>query len=73
MAKLIIDGTDHGIHAFVVQLRSLIDHKVVPGTWYKNLITYIKLKCKFKELKSETLVESSDSMLQTMAILNSTG
>ncbi|RNA34484.1 peroxisomal acyl-coenzyme A oxidase 1 isoform X2 [Brachionus plicatilis] len=31
MAKLIIDGTDHGIHAFVVQLRSLIDHKVVPG------------------------------------------
>ena len=31
MAKLIIDGTDHGIQAFVVQLRSLEDHKTLPG------------------------------------------
>ena len=31
MAKLIIDGVDHGVHAFVVQLRSLIDHKLEPG------------------------------------------
>jgi acyl-CoA oxidase len=31
MAKLIIDGKDHGIHAFIVQLRSLDDHRVLPG------------------------------------------
>ena len=31
MAKLIIDGNDHGIQAFVVQLRSLEDHKTLPG------------------------------------------
>jgi acyl-CoA oxidase len=31
MAKLIIDDKDHGIHGFVVQLRSLEDHKVLPG------------------------------------------
>lgn len=31
MAHLIIDGKDYGLHAFVVQLRSLNDHKVVPN------------------------------------------
>lgn len=31
MAKLIIDGKDYGIHAFVVQLRSFENHTVVPG------------------------------------------
>ena len=31
MAKLIIDQNDHGIHAFVVQLRSLKNHSPVPG------------------------------------------
>jgi hypothetical protein len=31
MAKLIIDGKEHGIHAFIVQLRSLENHKVIPG------------------------------------------
>lgn len=31
MAKLIIDGKEYGIHAFVVQLRSLQNHRVVPG------------------------------------------
>ena len=31
MAKLIIDGKEHGIHAFVIQLRSLIDHSIMPG------------------------------------------
>lgn len=31
MAKLIIDNREHGIHAFVVQLRSLKDHRVLPG------------------------------------------
>lgn len=31
MAKLLIDGKEYGIHAFVVQLRSLDTHRVVPG------------------------------------------
>jgi alkylation response protein AidB-like acyl-CoA dehydrogenase len=31
MAKLVIDGKEHGIHAFVVQLRSLDDHSVRPA------------------------------------------
>ena len=31
MAKLVLDGQEHGIHAFIVQLRSLENHKVVPG------------------------------------------
>ncbi|KAF9180972.1 acyl-coenzyme A oxidase [Haplosporangium sp. Z 767] len=30
-AKLIIDGTDHGAHVFVVPIRSLDDHKPFPG------------------------------------------
>jgi alkylation response protein AidB-like acyl-CoA dehydrogenase len=32
MARLITGGRDHGIHAFIVQLRSLEDHSVLPGT-----------------------------------------
>jgi alkylation response protein AidB-like acyl-CoA dehydrogenase len=31
MARLIIHGKDHGVHAFMVQLRSLKDFKPVPG------------------------------------------
>lgn len=31
MAQLIIDGKAHGLHGFIVQLRSLEDHKVVPN------------------------------------------
>lgn len=31
MAKLVIDGKEHGIHAFLVQLRSLENHRVMPG------------------------------------------
>lgn len=31
MAQLIIDGKDHGLHGFVVQLRSLKDHSVMPN------------------------------------------
>jgi acyl-CoA oxidase len=31
MARLIIGGKDHGVHAFMVQLRSLKDFKPVPG------------------------------------------
>ena len=31
MAKLVIDNTDRGIHAFVVQLRSMDDHRPVAG------------------------------------------
>lgn len=31
MAKLIIDGKDCGVQAFVVQLRSLEDHSLLPG------------------------------------------
>ncbi len=31
MAKLIIEGKEHGIHAFVVQLRSIKDHTLLKG------------------------------------------
>ncbi|KAH8824859.1 acyl-CoA dehydrogenase/oxidase [Flagelloscypha sp. PMI_526] len=31
MARLIAKGVDHGIHAFVVQIRSLTDYKPMPG------------------------------------------
>ena len=31
MCKLMIDGKEYGIHAFIVQLRSLENHRVVPG------------------------------------------
>ncbi|CAK9173271.1 unnamed protein product [Ilex paraguariensis] len=30
-ARLILDGEDHGIHGFLVQLRSLDDHSPLPG------------------------------------------
>ncbi|MCD7462391.1 acyl-coenzyme A oxidase [Datura stramonium] len=30
-ARLITDGKDHGINAFIIQLRSLEDHKPLPG------------------------------------------
>jgi acyl-CoA oxidase len=40
MAKLIIDGKEHGIHAFVIQLRSLENHQAVPGKFKNN---YLKL------------------------------
>ena len=31
VAKLITKGVDHGVHAFIVQLRSLKDHTPLPG------------------------------------------
>lgn len=31
MAQLVIDGVDYGIHGFVVQLRSMEDHRLMPG------------------------------------------
>ena len=31
MANLVIDGVSHGIHGFIVQLRSLEDHSLMPG------------------------------------------
>ncbi|XP_042050831.1 peroxisomal acyl-coenzyme A oxidase 1-like [Salvia splendens] len=30
-ARLITDGKDHGVHGFIVQLRSMEDHKPLPG------------------------------------------
>ncbi|KAL0324501.1 UNVERIFIED_CONTAM: Peroxisomal acyl-coenzyme A oxidase 1 [Sesamum calycinum] len=30
-ARLITDGKDHGVHGFIVQLRSLEDHRPLPG------------------------------------------
>ncbi|XP_047325893.1 peroxisomal acyl-coenzyme A oxidase 1-like [Impatiens glandulifera] len=30
-ARLITDGEDHGVHGFIVQIRSLEDHKPLPG------------------------------------------
>lgn len=34
MARLIINGKDYGIHAFIVQLRALKDHMPLPGTYF---------------------------------------
>ncbi len=31
MARLITKGKDHGVHPFIVQLRSLEDHTPLPG------------------------------------------
>jgi acyl-CoA oxidase len=31
MAQLVIDGKEHGLHGFIVQLRSLEDHEIVPN------------------------------------------
>jgi acyl-CoA oxidase len=31
MARMIIDGEDHGVHAFIIQLRSMEDFKPIPG------------------------------------------
>ena len=31
VARLVTKGVDHGIHLFIVQLRSLEDHKPLPG------------------------------------------
>ncbi len=48
MAQLIIDGQNHGMNAFIVQLRSLEDHRVVPSrkkcnnfSGYSQLMTFI--------------------------------
>jgi hypothetical protein len=46
MAKLIIDDKEHGIHAFVVQLRSVKDHTLLKGDGltekcYINYITFL--------------------------------
>ncbi|GFQ07027.1 peroxisomal acyl-coenzyme a oxidase 1 [Phtheirospermum japonicum] len=30
-ARLILDGKDHGVHGFIVQVRSLEDHRPLPG------------------------------------------
>ena len=34
VARLITKGKDEGIHFFIVQLRSLEDHKPLPGNNY---------------------------------------
>ena len=31
VARLVTKGVDHGIHLFIVQLRSLEDHRPLPG------------------------------------------
>ena len=43
MAKLVIDGKEHGIHGFVVQLRSLKDHSTVPGELYEHTFLLFKI------------------------------
>ena len=45
MARLITRGKDHGIHAFLVQIRSLDDHSVMPGEY--SLLIYYDLLCNF--------------------------
>jgi len=45
MAKLIIDGKEHGIHAFVIQLRSLNDHSIVSGKNNNSYTIWKKQKC----------------------------
>ncbi len=37
MARLITKGKDHGVHPFIVQLRSLNDHTPLPGKHFHCL------------------------------------
>lgn len=41
MAKLVIDNKDYGIQAFVVQLRSLDNYKVLPGELLNKHFKYL--------------------------------
>lgn len=36
-ARLITDGKEHGVHGFIVQLRSLDDHQPLPGVSVKDI------------------------------------
>ena len=38
VANLITKGANHGMHLFMVQLRSLKDHKVLPGKITRKLL-----------------------------------
>jgi len=62
MAKLIIDGKEHGIHAFVIQLRSLNDHSIVPGKNNNSYTIWKKQKCivSNENLKKNKGVELGD-------------
>ena len=37
LAQLVIDGERHGMHPFMVQLRSLEDHSPMPGTSWNRI------------------------------------
>lgn len=57
MCKLMIDDKEYGIHAFIVQLRSLENHRVVPGQKLNKLKTLIipirglHFTCQFKGIE----------------------
>ncbi|KAK9716337.1 hypothetical protein RND81_06G226500 [Saponaria officinalis] len=36
-ARLIVDGQEHGVHGFIVQLRSLDDHQRLPGVFLDDI------------------------------------
>ncbi|KAG7016877.1 Peroxisomal acyl-coenzyme A oxidase 1 [Cucurbita argyrosperma subsp. argyrosperma] len=38
-ARLITDGRDYGVHGFMVQIRSLDDHSVLPGITIGDIVT----------------------------------
>jgi len=38
-ARLITQGVDHGVHPFIVQLRSLEDHSPLPGKFWVIFIS----------------------------------
>ncbi len=55
MAKLVIDERDHGVHAFVVQLRCLRTHKHMPGVQTGDIgpkigLTNINIRYKYEIL-----------------------
>ena len=39
LATLVIDGKKHGMHPFLTQLRSMEDHKPLPGREVKRMYT----------------------------------
>ena len=76
VARLITKGVDHGVHTFIVQLRSLKDHSPLPGVWVHvgvnvlgggmDIVDSIRLQ----GLRWVTLDQSLDSLEWTMASLD---
>ena len=76
VARLITKGVDHGVHTFIVQLRSFKDHTPLPGVWVHvgvnvlgdgmDIVDSIRLQV----LRWVTLDQSLDTLEWTMASLD---